>query len=457
MIVYQKELDDGLEENMKASASVLLSCPILSKDILIENIENIKKSLASFDSETPDLFRINSVLVSTGWNKNDDVFAQDQVWSAKATPVNKQFNYMHNDSDIIGHITDSMTIDRDGNVVMDDGSIPEELDIVISSVLYRAWSDPKSRERTEQLISEILDGKWAVSMECIFSDFDYAIQFNDGDKVLARSEESAFLTKHLRVYGGTGEYQGYKVGRLLKGFYFSGVGLVDNPANPRSIIFTRDVNPFSKKTNIEVTNFLAAMEMKMPKEKELEVEDFKAKAEQLQSELVEVKTVADDQKATSDAAIATLEVKVADLDREIAALKAKMTEKQEEIKEKDAEVNKTKKEMKFMKRKASLTVAGLSDEKIADLITKFEDASDEMFESVVALLADAVPEVKTPEVEPESEQDDSLANELDQVEEPQTEALANPSDEKSRNATVASAASWLRTVLKTTKNLKEKE
>lgn len=462
MIIYQKELNDGLEDSMKAKASVTLSCQILSKDVLIENVENIQKSLASCNEESPDLFRINSVLVSTGWNKNDDVFIPDQIWAAKDTPINKQFNYMHNDNDIIGHITNSMIIDKNGNLISDE--VPEELDVVTSSVIYRAWSDPKCRERIEALISEILEGKWAVSMECIFSDFDYAIKSTDGDKVLARSEESAFLTKHLRVYGGTGEYQGYKVGRLLKGFYFSGVGLVDQPANPRSIIFKRDVDPFSKKTNIEVTNFLAAMEITMPKEEKLEV-DFKSKAEQLQVELAasvaevtEIKSLSDEQKATSDSVIASLEAKIADLDREIAAFKDKMKEKQKELDDMSEDCSKNKKAMKCMKRKASLIVAGLADDKISDLITKFEDASDEMFESVVALLADSKP---APQAEPEQEQvesEDSLATDLETVEEVKTEALANPTDENSRNATVASAAQWIRSsVLKTTKNLKDKE
>lgn len=455
MIIYNKEKLDGLDSIM-AKASVTLNCQMLDSNVLLD-IDNIKKSLASLE-DTPDLFRINSVLVSTGWNKNDDVFTPDQIWAAKDTPVNKQFNYMHNDNDIIGHITNSMVIDRDGNLI-DNCDLSSDLDVVTSSVIYRAWSDPKSKERIEALISEIMDGKWAVSMECIFSDFDYAIKVDNEDKVLARTEESSFLTKHLRVYGGSGEYQGYKVGRLLKGFYFSGVGLVDNPANPRSIIFKRDVDPFSEKTNIEVTNFLAAMEVSMPKEEKLEVEDFKAKAEQLQSELSAVKTAAEDQKASSDSVIASLETKISDLDREIAALKNKMKDKQKEIDDMNEECSKTKKQMKCMKRRASLSTAGLPEEKIVELVTRFEDATDEMFESVVALLADKAPE-QEPElkVEPKEESEDVLASELETVEEVEAEALANPTEDVSRSKVIASAASWIRaSVLKTTKNLKNEE
>jgi hypothetical protein len=55
-------------------------------------------------------------------------------------------------------------------------------------------------------------------------------------KIVKRNEASAFLTKHLRSYGGDGIYEDYKVGRLLRNLSFSGKGLVSKPANPRSVI-----------------------------------------------------------------------------------------------------------------------------------------------------------------------------------------------------------------------------
>ena len=56
-----------------------------------------------------------------------------------------------------------------------------------------------------------------VSMECVFSGFDYAVVApNDDNHIVARTNDTAFLSRHLRAYGGTGEYQGHKVGRLLK-------------------------------------------------------------------------------------------------------------------------------------------------------------------------------------------------------------------------------------------------
>jgi len=466
MKIYQQELNDGLGEQIQATARIAFECPILQEEIKT-NVTDIEKSLAFMDKNQPDLFHLNSVLVSAGWNKNDDVFTSEYLWAAKDTPVNKQFNYMHDDNDIIGHITASMVVDKDGNPVTEP---VDSIDIITSAVIYRAWSDPEVRGRIEKLISEIKEGKWAVSMECIFEDFDYAIKGPEGDRVLSRSESSAFLTKHLRVYGGTGEYHGYKVGRLLKDYYFSGKGLVDNPANPRSIIF-KGVDPFEKNTNIQITNFLAAMEVDMPKDKPEAAEDFEAKAKQLEADFMAYKTVAETAKSESDTALASLEQRIKDLEtaiadiqgikeaqeREIAALNDKMKEKQKEMEDMKEECKTTQKKMKCMKRKASLTLAGIAEAKADELVSKFEDASDDMFDSVIALLADNPAPAPQPEpkVEAETEEDEEVvASELDKVEEVSTASLANPSDEEAKVVTMKSVANWLSSNLKTTKNLK---
>ena len=153
---------------------------------------------------------------------------------------------MHDDTDIIGHITGSMVVDHNGkkveSMLLETDSQPEKIDIITSAVIYKTWSDARMRERIEELTKEIDEGKWSVSMECIFSNFDYAvIGPNNEQRVLSRTDESSFLTKHLKAYGGTGVYNGYKIGRLLRGFYFSGKGLVAKPANPRSIILNKEV------------------------------------------------------------------------------------------------------------------------------------------------------------------------------------------------------------------------
>ena len=64
-----------------------------------------------------DLHYLESVLVSTGWNKNDDVFTVGATWEARNTPEDKQFNFMHDENDIIGHITGSYVLNKDGKKI----------------------------------------------------------------------------------------------------------------------------------------------------------------------------------------------------------------------------------------------------------------------------------------------------------------------------------------------------
>jgi FtsZ-binding cell division protein ZapB len=487
MKIYQYEIADGLQEQIEAKASVAFDCDILKPEIIQPDYTEVRKSLAfmGIDNKQADLYYLNSVLVSAGWNKNDDVFAVDQLWTAKATPVNKQFNYMHDDTDIIGHITGSAVVDREGNHISEQSAVedlPENIDIITSAVIYKTWSEQEMRERIAELITEIEEGKWSVSMECIFSDFDYAITGPDqSNRVLARDDESSFLTKHLRAYGGTGEYQGYKVGRLLKAFYFSGKGLVAKPANPRSIIFNRDTNPFDTKAKIEFKTFLSAMEVDNMAEETQQVEDFEAKANTIQAAFdafkVEAEAAQSEAKEKAQAfeatiaeqaqTIETLTSKVNELEESIATMhedKKKMKEDKDKMEEENEGLKKT---MKGMKRKAKLTKAGVDEETSEQILSQFDNVSEDQFDAVVALMADKgqpapapapAPEpAPEPEPEPEDDGDDEEeadASELDTVEELTSASLANPEVEEEGRA-IASSAAWLReSVLRTTKNLK---
>ena len=86
-----------------------------------------------------DLYYLTSVLVSSGWNKNDDVFDIRESWAARKTPEDKQFNYMHDETDIIGHITDNMVVDFEGNRLdskadwIEAGS-PKDFNIITNSI-----------------------------------------------------------------------------------------------------------------------------------------------------------------------------------------------------------------------------------------------------------------------------------------------------------------------------------
>ena len=210
MKIYPQEISDGVADLVQSSASLAYCAPaILCTGGDAETIAFAEKVKAeSANPKQLDLYYIKSILVSTGWNKNDDVFTPEATFAARNTPEDKQFNFMHNENDIIGHITGSYVVDKEGNKVEAEEA-PKDFDIISEAVLYNSWTDPENRERMKQIIAEIEEGKWFVSMECLFAGFDYALTDEYGKaSILQRNEGSAFLTKHLRAYGGTGEYEG---------------------------------------------------------------------------------------------------------------------------------------------------------------------------------------------------------------------------------------------------------
>jgi hypothetical protein len=454
MKIYASEKEAGLEEAIKASASVAYSSPVAFYIPNKEQEESIKhlvvadEKATSENKEQFDLYYLSSILVSTGWNKNDDVFDLQEAWRAKDTPVDKQFNFMHNEADIIGHITGSVVLDQEGNEI-EDITNAEKFDIATSAVLYNSWTTPELKERMSKLIAEIEEGKWFVSMECLFNEFDYAVVTPEGEnKVVARDEASAFLTKHLRAYGGDGQYEGYKIGRLLRNIAFSGKGLVSNPANPRSVILN-DVNPFANAQAEEISNSNINMEnvdmsdvlkeqveelkaeLATAKEaaKALETEMTKQKEEEIQSKIEAFEAVVsekDEAIAEAKAAVEAAEAKVGELEEAIA-------KKDEELAEALAKIEAHEAEVKTMARRAALVEAGAEEEEVESILEAFAEATDEMFEQVVALKKKGN---FPPKKEDEEEKDeDALMKKGAEVDEEEAEeAEAEETDEAAEEA-----------------------
>lgn len=235
--IFKSEIQDGLKEKIISSMSISSTCELEICDPFLLN--KPLRAIAENKNQM-DLHYLKSILVTTGWNKNDDVFDKAEVWTARNTPSDKPFNYEHDQKQIIGHITASKVIDEDGNDVAEEVSVdelPKKFHILTSAVLYKFWEDPKKQEEMNDIISGIANNKWFVSMEALFNNFDYAMDDGVTAKVIARNEKTAFLTKHLRAYGGNGVFNNVKIGRVLKNIVFSGKGLVRKPANPESIIF----------------------------------------------------------------------------------------------------------------------------------------------------------------------------------------------------------------------------
>ena len=77
--VFQNEINDGIADLVKSTASVAYCSEAtvkkgelaVAKEV-ISNSEVLDKVVAQ-NQDQIDLYYIESVLVSTGWNKNDDV------------------------------------------------------------------------------------------------------------------------------------------------------------------------------------------------------------------------------------------------------------------------------------------------------------------------------------------------------------------------------------------------
>ena len=424
MQVFAAEKEAGLEHQIKTQSSIAYESPILldEKQDLAQAFDNLSISTAAMDDK--DIYHVYSILVTTSWNKNDDVFDKAEVWAAQNTPKYKPANLEHDERQIVGGIVDNWSVDKNMKVIdkhIQSDSLPDYYHILVASVIYRQWQDPAYQTRAENLIKEIEAGNKFVSMECLFAGFDYAVIDKTGSqKLVTRSDDSSFLTKHLRAYGGTGEYEGYKVGRALRDISFSGKGLVSNPANPRSIILNSKSIAFSvdgfstmKETNMSESQVQEEQLVEEPvvaeelTEEVVETVEADAVTDNSTTEATEVaeevsETVAEEtddktakhyedddekKKKKEDEAKASLEEALKSAEAKIAALEAVVAKSAQDLKQAESEMYDMKKKQKEEKRKAALIEAGVSADELDATLASFGSLDDEAFDAVVNLYA----------------------------------------------------------------------
>lgn len=280
--IYKAEEQLGLAEKIAKACSIAYSSSIevgdLPPGLDIKDLPNLVKA-----EKIDDLHPLRSLYVSTGWNLNYDVFHPLETWAARATPKDKRVNLQHVETDIIGHTTSAEVFNDDGDLIQDNtavAALPESFHIYNNFVLYKYWADQDLQARIEKIIAQIYQKKWFVSMECVFDDFDYAIIEPDGvQKVVKRNEVTAFLSAHLRAYGGTGTYENRKIGRLMRNMVFVGKGLVLKPGNPKSKIFA-NLSPFTKNdVYTTISNLNTEIQMDELKKENQELRDLVKKLE----------------------------------------------------------------------------------------------------------------------------------------------------------------------------------
>jgi hypothetical protein len=444
MIVYKSELDlkEQLQNNSISFASAIQ--PITVKDkILNKVLASFKekfKSKASLNDD--DLYFHKSLFVSSNWNKNDDVFDKTEAWIARYSPIHKPTNLEHDDTQIVGHMTDAFVIDNEGNIINDDiivDDLPDLFHICNSAVIYKFFENTAAQTRANKLIEEIEAGSKYVSMECLFSNFDYAVITPDQKyHIITRSSETAFLTKHLRVYGGTGFYQDHKIGRLLRNIIFSGKGYVDKPANENSIILNEDSifnfgqaslnNPFILENGVLISckgNLLnTEKQMSTDINKELETKNTELAGENTALKLSQ-QTMATELESTK-AENKTLKTKVEELtasvtaaQAEVTTVKASATELQTKLDAATAEKTAIAGELETLKiekvkadRVSTLVGGGFTKEVATSKVDLFLNLDDTQFTALATELIEAKKSAKAEPITPVTEVEDEVdANE----------------------------------------------
>jgi hypothetical protein len=394
-----------IEDNIKGNTSIAYISPINTIDskyaeILIEPeikdtmiAEAVKASIK--DSE---LYYHTAILVTSNWNKNDDVFRPDIIWAAKDTPVHKPTNLGHDSTKIIGHMTASWPIDEEGKVlgISDAKDLPPKFHILVGSVIYKVWpSSEEYEQNVEKLLEQIEAGEKYVSMECTFKNFDYAISSTDGIKFVERNEQTAFLSKYLRAYGGEGYYNDQKIGRAVKEISFCGKGYVDKPANPESVIFTKnDIADFSQ---AEFLNNLDEKILNSEKNGVISQDNENSNLENIMTDFY--KEQLEEAKAQNKTLVATVdELKekvtqsnVSKLEKEIESLTAQVKDMDEVLKQKSDEITVKATEVAEVKKKLdevtkTAEVLLNSNKELSDKVTAVE-AEKKITARTAALMA----------------------------------------------------------------------
>ncbi len=403
--VYAAEIADGLGEVITSNASLAYLVP--AKLIDAPHSTNKKISCqalaARANPDQPELFYLEDVLVSSVWNLNDDIFTPQVVWEARNTPEDKPFNLNHDDSEIIGHMTGSRVVNADGDVIADDtdvASLPSLIHVISEAVIYKHWQDAEYMKKIAGIIEEIKAGKWFVSMEALFEDYDYVIANEDLSEqhVVPRNEQTAFLSKYLRAYNGKGVYKNHRLGRQLKAVVFKGKGLVHEPANPDSKVFQTAGTATAKQIvrDLEIT----VAEKNMATDT-TELDTLKAKFN------AEVQA-----KVELDAKLIALKVQFDGVNAELAKVKAEFDKEKQKKEEEEEVYKKTKSKLEAVsqelveskaevaKFKADQTAAKRATDLMSKLKLEQKDAvslaetlsglSDEKFDSYVAKTSELV-------------------------------------------------------------------
>ncbi len=219
----------------------------LEADIEIQEETKILKEAASSviklpkdDEKQADLLYFTAIFVSSGCNLNKAYFLPSELVKAEGTIINKALDIEHSENEIIGHIYERAFTDMEGNPLnVEELSSTEtasldkkDMHVQIAGIIYK--------NRFSEIAKEVSEGKWKVSMEAYFMDYDIKV----GDLIMSRKEaeflglatDESMIGRSAKVIKGGIEVATGNVVRVLRDLLFSGCGIVENPANPPSVV-----------------------------------------------------------------------------------------------------------------------------------------------------------------------------------------------------------------------------
>ncbi len=421
---------------------------------------DIKPSGSKSSRDDIDMAVMRSVLVSTGFNLNGDVFTPEELFAAKESPIDKPINLEHNEKDIVGHMISSEAVAQDSNAFNDEANLPSTFDIEVEGILYKGIFP----EVVANIVEGVKNGTAFVSMEALFTDFDFALEKDDEIVVIPRNEKTAFLTSHLKQFGGSGKFtdpdsgDDMPLGRVLKNITFIGKGIVSNPANPRSLIkeaasvhFASEIPPGIADKLHKEGGEQGAMSDNLEKELEtvrserdnlkVELENVTKNVAELNTKIEELTSAQSEAEVTKESEIKTLTDEAAQLKEQVGALTKEVTE----FKAKEEEINaQTVAKERFDK----LTeISKIDDGKVDDTLAKLRPdvMTDDQFELLLSMNKNLIARKEEDTTKDSGTDNDSQINadandELNEAKANENDAVINPGQEDEAGQLMAATA-----------------
>lgn len=303
--IFPTELQDGLGVFFEKPLSIACSVNLAVADKAVSKVKSVANITGKL-KEDEFAYEYASILVTAGiWNKNDQVFDKHEVWKTRYSPLNKPSNLNHQPDKVVAHSNRvfAITDEEEAKLIPDsvDGKpnldIPDVYHLLTVDTFYKynikAYQsvNPEYSKKIQKLYEDISNGNLSVSMECIFANFDYAILYPDGtQKIIERNNDTSYLTKKLKHFGGSGEFQGKRIGLLMRDLMFTGKGITDDPANQASVIFPKDSvlfasQNYAKSEDIFKDENVLAYISNDNGENKMNLEELKAKVTELEAAL----------------------------------------------------------------------------------------------------------------------------------------------------------------------------